>query len=295
MSLYCSVDEAVGILGAVRDGNSLSAAQRLQVLANLRVATRRVNELFRSALPPFLPPFEPWQATVKLLMDSQAVNSALGTYQLDRFLLELGGTVSINGATVSVEVYPDSAWPPFRLLRLTDTSQNWYSAACDSSGAPLQLSVPGIWGFSTDYANAWLAVDALAAGITDAVAATISFTVADVNGADAYGMPVRISPGHLLKIDSQFYEVISTDTNANSVTARSGVNGTTKATHSISTPVYRWQVEDDVKRAVARQAGLTFSRQGAYTTVEVQGMSEVRYPADWLQEVMGTLQAYANG
>lgn len=298
MAPYCSMDEAILIMGAVQDGNTLTAADRVKILGNLRVATKRVNEKFRGGAPPFLPMFEPWLATVKLPITGERVSSWNNTLRLDRFLLELSGGISINGTTVAnVVVYPDANSAPFTLLRLTDACQSWYRAACDTSGAPLQASVPGIWGFSTDYANAWLLVDALVvtAPATEITASATTFKVADVDGDDAYGMPVRISPGHLLKIDSEYLEVVATDATTQTVTVRRGVNGTTAATHLNAAPVYRWQVEEDVKRAVARQSGLMLARFGAYTTVEVQGMSEVRYPADWLQEVLAIMQNYANG
>ena len=47
--------------------------------------------------------------------------------------------------------------------------------------------------------------------------------------------------------------------------------------------------------AVARQAALSYSRRGKYTTMEVVGMSEVRYPQDFLAEVQAMKQLYSLG
>jgi hypothetical protein len=91
----------------------------------------------------------------------------------------------------------------------------------------------------------------------------------------------------------EYLEVVSTHLSTNTVTVRRGMNGTAADGHSEDTPVYRWNVEDPVKTAVARQAGLMYARRGAYTTVEVQGMSEIRYPNDWLREVVDMLAEYA--
>ena len=292
MSLLCSVDAALTIMGSTQSGNTLTAADRLKLQGNLRVATKRVNERFRAIHPPFLPAFEPWKATRKYPVEADHIQSGNNTFHLDDWLLALSGTIGVAGTNITaVETYPDSNYPPFKLLRMTDWSQSWYDF-CDSTGAPLQLSVPGTWGFNRDYANAWLAVDALAAGIN---ASVTSLTVADVDGDDPNGIPVRISPGHLLKIDDEYLEVASTNTGTNTVTVKRGVNGTTAADHLIAAAVYRWQVEEDIQRAVARQSGLMFSRFGAYTTVEVQGMSEVRFPNDWLHEALAIMDAYNYG
>jgi hypothetical protein len=49
-------------------------------------------------------------------------------------------------------------------------------------------------------------------------------------------------------------------------------------------------VEEPVRDAVAKQSGLKYVRRGAYTTVEVQGMTEVRYPSDVMQEIWAVVQ-----
>lgn len=293
MSLYCSVDAALQVMGAPQSGNTITAADRTKLLGNLRVATQRVNHFFRSVFPPFLPAFEPYRATRKIPVDGSHVESGMNLFHLDEWLLATDGTMSIAGTAItSVETYPDSSYPPFKLLRLTDWSLSWWNY-CDSTGAPRQLSLPGIWGFHRDYAHAWLAVDALAAAIISTTATTL--TVADADGDDSNGLPYRISPGHLLKIDAEYLEVVAVNTTTNVVTVKRGVNGTTAATHLISAVVYRWQVEEVIQRAVARQSGLMFSRFGAYTTVEVQGMSEVRFPNDWLHEALAMMQEYMYG
>lgn len=293
MALLCSVDAALQISGTTQSGNTLSASDRVKVQASLRGTTKRVNELFRPLRPPFMPAFEPYNATRKYPIDSANIRSLDNTFLLDDFLLETTGTLSVNGTNVtSVETYPDSSYPPFKLLRLTDWSLSWYDY-CDSTGAPLQLSVPGIWGFNRDYDNAWLEVDALAANMTTTTATAL--TVADVDADDAYGLPVRISPGHLIKVGSEYMEVVATNTSTNVVTVRRGANGSTAATHSSEDKVYRWQVEDDVQRVVARQAMFQFSRYGAYTTVEVQGMGEIRFPNDLLRELQAVMQSYQYG
>lgn len=284
---YASVDFALSIAGLSQQTNRPVNYDRQKLLNNLRIVSRRVDKVFHSDRPVFAPYIE----TRKVALDGYHVNSAQGTFRFDGYLLELDGSLTINGTTVSgVEAYPDSNMPPFSQLRLTGDCASWYSQVC-AGCAPLQVSIPGVWGIHSDYAHAWLVVDALAANIANATVTT--FTVADVDGADAYGNTPRISPGHLLRIGDEYLEVTATDTNTNTVTVIRGAHGSTATTHTQTDAVSVWRVEDPIRWAVARQAGLMYARFGAYTTVEVNGMSEIRYPADFLQEVYGVLNHYA--
>jgi hypothetical protein len=285
---YASKDFALSIYGLAQQTSTPTNYDPLKILRNLRTASRRVDKLFRSSRPVFAP----WIETRKLAIDGHYINSNLGTFNFPGYLLALNGTVSINGTSITdIEAYPDSAMPPFSQLRLTDECADWYTQVC-ACCTPLQVSIPGIWGFHSDYAHAWLDVDTLAAAITTTTATT--FTVADVDGADAYGNTPRISAGQLVKIDSEFMEVISTNTTTNVVTVIRGAHGSTAATHLIAAAVSVWQVEEPVQMAVARQSGLMYARFGAYTVTEVRDLTEIRYPSDWLAEVYGALNLYAN-
>lgn len=286
MTLYASLGYIKDWLKTDVQTDDALSPDDMRLLQAARTVSRRIDNAFASRRPMFAP----WNETRKLPLDGMHVNSSQGTFRLDGTLLALTST-SINGnAVANVEGYPDSTLPPFPFLRLTDCCAGWYGICADCC-APYQVSVAGVWGFHRDYAAAWMTVDALAAAIVSTTATT--FTVANANGADAYGITPRISAGDLLKVDSEYMEVAVVAYSTNTVTVRRGVNGSTAATHLISAPVSRWEVEEPVKHAVARQVGLMYSRRGAYTTMEVQGMSEVRYPADWLSEVMGMLQGYA--
>lgn len=284
MALYATLAEAKEQLAAnaTADDNKL--------LRQLRTASRRLDREFGAKRPLF----EPYVETRRVYVTGDTVNSAQNTLALPGGLLELTG-VTLGGSALVVGThvlaYPDASMPPFPFLRLatTLTGQGWYDY-CASDGAPLAAVITGIWGVHRDYGTAWTPVDALAAGIN---ASVVSLTVADVDGAGLYGVTPRISPGNLLKIESEFLEVTATDTNANTATVIRGANGSTAATHSMGASVSVWQVEEPVRMVVARQAGLMLSRLGAYTTVEINGMSEVRYPPDLLTELRGILREYA--
>lgn len=287
MTLYCSLAFAKSIMGTMQQLVTPTTIDNDKVLRNLRIVSARVDREFQQRRPLFAPTIE----ARKFPLTGQRVNSWQNTFRLDGYLLALTST-SVNGTTVSsVEGYPDSSMPPFPFLRLTDCCQGWFGY-CAECCAPYQVSVTGVWGLHSDYAHAWLAVDALAAAITTTSAT--SFTVADADGDDVYGMADRISPGHLLKVDDEYMEVTAISTNT--VTVIRGANGSTAATHLINAVVYRWEVQPEVQYAVARQAGLVYSRQGAYTTTEVTPVGgEIRYPSDWLSEVKSVMQGYVYG
>src|SRR5690606_35601661 len=132
--------------------------------------------------------------------------------------VSLGNTsLTIN---TDVEAWPDTT-APIRTLRLTSLERSWYrDAAANCDGTPLTVTLGGIFGIHRDYTNAWSSVDTLAAAIISTTSTT--FTVADVDGADEYGLTPRVSPGHLVRIDDEIMEVTATNTTTNVVTVRRG-------------------------------------------------------------------------
>lgn len=285
---YASVDYARNITGAVQATNGGASINEAKLMGNLRAVSRRVDNVFNVRRPMFLP----YKATRRFLLDPMRINSALGTFRIDGHLLALT-SVDVAGSTVTdVEGYPNADMPPFGSLQLTDCCSGGWYGYCSSSDRPRRATIDGIWGFHSDYANAWLDVDTLQANIN---ASVTTFTGDDVGADDVYGQPSRISPGHLVKIDDEYMEVIRVEAGTNAVTVVRGANGTTEASHTAGAAISRWEVEEPVKRAVARQAGLLYARFGAYTTMELQAMGEIRYPPDWLAEVLNTLQGYAYG
>lgn len=284
MTLYCTLSDAKaddGATGITGDNYLLRA---------IRTVSRRVDREFAAKRPLFAPVIE----ARKVRVDGYHVNSWDNTLRLDGSLLALtaatvGSTALVVGTNVSG--YPDVDMPPFPYLRLTQCgSRGWYYTDCADCSAPLYATITGIWGVHRDYANAWQLADTLSAGIN---ASVTTLTVADIDGADVYGVTPRISAGNLLKIDDEFLEVIATSTATNAATVRRGVNGSTAAAHALSAPVYVWQIEEPIRAVVARQAAMIYARKGAFTTVEISGMSEVRYPADLLPELRAVLQEYA--
>jgi len=280
--IYCTLAEAK------REHKATSTADDNILLANVRQATARVNQfmLARTQYPYFGPMVEARQ----ILMEATRINSYLNTLRLDRPLLSLTAAVAHETTVTDVtEGFPQGE-TPYHLVRITSSGLRWwsYASGCD----PVYATITGIWGHHSDYASAWMDVDALAAGIN---ASVTTITVADVDGADQYGLTPRISVGSLLKIGDEFLEVSATDTTANTATVRRGANGSTAAVHSLGDTVYTFQVEEPIRRVVARQAGMMYARRGAYEASVLDGIGQTNYPQDLLNELARVVQGYQYG
>jgi hypothetical protein len=286
--LYASLDFTEAHLGS---GTTSDTVDKAKLLRFLRTVSRRIDALMDPIAKRQM--FAPLVESRPQRVTPMAVNSFDGTLRVDGPLLALDSVVLGASALSAVEAWPASV-TPVRYLRLTGCCDSWYSdPACTENGGPLLVTIAGTWGIHRDWANAWQRIDTLAAAVTDTT--TETFTVADADGVDAYGVAPRLSVGDLLRMDSEYREVTAVNTTTNVVTARRGSHGTTAATHQINTPIYRFEVEDEIKYATARQAGLLYSRIGAYTTVEITPMGEIRYPADLLTELKAILSEYNYG
>lgn len=282
---YATLAEAKQELKA---GTASNTVEDAKLYTHIRTVSARLDLEFSQRRPFFAPYIESRQVRIT----PANINSYDNVLYINQNLLALT-SVTVNGTALTVGTTVE-AWPtlasPFRALRLMDVTNDWYNY-CSSTYAPLFATINGVWGFHRDYPNAWLSVDTLAAAIVSASATT--FTVADVDGSDPYGRTPRISAGNWLKIDDEYLEVVSTDTATNTVTVRRGVNGSTAATHAISSAVSVWQVEEPVKRANARQAAFLYARQGAFESSVITDIGTLNYPSDWLGEVKRIIQEYS--
>lgn len=263
-----------------------------QTMRYIRMVSERINKIMTGKSTRHI--FWPTIATYQVPIDSNHVNSRNNTLLLDSSNSLLAITsVTADGTSVTANAagYP-AGDSPIRQLRISSSGDWWYSyiTTCDD---PAYASIAGVWGYHSDYANAWLQVDALAAAITSTTATT--FTVANVDGDDPYGFIDRLSAGNLVKIDSEYMIVVATNDQTNTVTAIRGAQGSTAATHLVAAPVYVWQTEEPIVRAVTRQVGLLQARRGAYQVETVDGVGTISYPQDLLRELSKTLQEYING
>jgi len=71
------------------------------------------------------------------------------------------------------------------------------------------------------------------------------------------------------------------------------VNGSTAAAHSNAASVSVWQVDENIKRAVTRQAANNYAKRGAYDSSTVTDLATVTFSADFLAEVREIMQSMA--
>lgn len=282
--IYCTLAEAR------REHKATSTADDNILLSYVRQTTARVNRLMlaRAQWPYFGPSVEARQ----LLMDARYINSRLNTLKLDRPLLSLTAAVAHETTVTDVaEGYPLTE-TPYHWVRITSSGLRWwaYASGCD----PAYATITGIWGYHSDYANAWQEVDELAA---NALVGDTTITVTDIDGVDAYGLTPRISTGSLLKIGDgeEFLEVTATDASTDIATVSRAVNGTTAEAYTSGDTVYVFQVEESIRRVVARQAGMIYARRGAYETSYLDGIGQTNYPQDLLNELARVVQGYQYG
>lgn len=264
-----------------------SSVDDAQLYNYTRIVSRRIDLLMtgRSTRPYF----GPYSEARQLLIDASRVDSYRNTFLLGYPLLEYSAlTAGGTNAYSTSQGFPQGI-TPYNLLRMTASGSPWYSYVCSADGNPAYAAITGVWGYHSDYANAWLAVDTLAANIT---AGAVSMTVGNVDGEDAYGISPRFSAGNLIKLDSEFFLVTKTDTGTNKVYVKPALNGTTAADHTAGATIYRWETEEPIRRITARQAAMLYSRQGAFTAKVFDGVGEITYPQDLLKELAMTLQEY---
>lgn len=288
---YASVADVIAVSRTPGGSTNatITAANKADLLRDLRMVTRRIDLDFASRRPLFVPYIE----ARKFLVESERINSVMNTFRIDPLLaltaLTAGSTALTVGSTVTL--YPDANQPPFRELRLADGCTNWYGYD-NGDGSPVFVTATGTWGIHRDWANAWQSVDALAAGVN---ASATTGTVADADGEDLYGFTPRFSPGHIVRIDSEYLILTKVAEDTNTLTWLRGQLGSTAASHDAGAAVAVFQVEEPIRHVVARQAAFIWARQGTYSTVEVQNMSEIRYPPDLLAELRAVEQDYLNG
>lgn len=284
-SLYCTLADAKSELQAE------SNVDDAKIMRFIRQLSRRIDQMFRSRTSVFVPVIE----SRNVSLSPYSINSVLRTLDLGSPMLSLSGITSNGQALVvgtTVQSYPSGLTPFMQLQLLGSAYSSWYAwGQCNDAWGPQNAAVSGVWGYSTDYADAWLEVDALTGAMTDSA---LTFTVEDVDGENPLAEAPRISAGHVIQIDDEWMDVVKTSTITNTVTVRRGVNGTTAAAHDADAVVSVFLVEENIRR-IARQACLQYARQGAFNTITISGMGqEIRFPQDLLEEITALVSLYAN-
>lgn len=169
------------------------------------------------------------------------------TLLLDDDLLAVTTLTNGDGNTVASNDYvfePRNAYPRYALTLKTSSGIYW-TYDTDPENA---ISLAGVWGYHTRYADAWQATGAtLAAAISSTSATTFTCTTG------------LIRAGMLLQIDSEYLYVTSVAPGASdTVTVTRGANGSTAATHLISTALSVWTPEAAVSQLACECAAARY-------------------------------------
>ena len=147
------------------------------------------------------------------------------SFWLDADLLAVTTLTNGDGNTIASNKYvfePRNRTPYFG-LRLLTSGGVWWAYNQDTENA---VSINGVWGYHTDYTNAWQSVDTLGANTTD-TATSLTTTGSAL-----------LKAGNLVKIDSEYLYVSAVSTTTATVTR--GVNGSTAAAHSNTASISVW-------------------------------------------------------
>lgn len=261
-----------------------------QIMGYIRMVTERIRA-FRFE-------FEPLFYTRALTPTPQNVNSRSSVLTLGDALLE-PTAISVGGVSVSygsdILAYPNQGMTPIYRLRIatpfTGPLRTWYPINLTPDGYWESITVAGFWGMREYYGSQGFFDSTQTCPALNATQTT--FTLTNVDGADAYGRTPEFSAGNLIRIENELMEVQATDTTTNVVTVIRGARGTTAVGHAMGLTIKIWEVEPDIVNAATRQSGLLLARRGAYMnmTTYPDGIT-LAYPSDLLAEIKATVQRF---
>lgn len=289
MTLYATLDEAKQMMDAY------SSTDDKKLLALIGQVSSRIDRLFSIRNANFFAPVI--QTRTNFHLDASRINSYDGTYALNEPIMALTSVgIGTNTLVVGTDV---QLWQgdtiPYMTLQLVNACcGGWNRFSCNGcASANRFISVSGIWGYNIAYPNAW--VDSLQviplAGITNVAT---SFIVADVDAPNALGLVPALSAGNLIQIDTEWLEVVATNTTSNAVTVRRGVNGSAAAAHVSGAVISTFQVEPAINRACYKQAGLEYATIGVYRQRKTTGQASAEFDPDVLFEFEALLSLFAN-
>lgn len=283
--MYCSLADARAELKAE------DTVDNDRLLRYVRQVSARIDRIMspRNSRPLF----EPYLESRLFLVTPQAINSRMNSFTFRQPLMAFSEVlVGTGDVTSSVEAFP-LGQAPIRALRIRGGASSWYDW-CASSLDPVYITITGVWGIRSDYANAWVTYDAVQ---TNPVAPSDgTFAVADVDGDDPYGIDPRFSPGQLLHIGDgpEILRTTATTVLTNLLAVQRAQNGSElpSGNYAPGDAVKVFEAEDPIRRVVARQAALMYARLGAFQVETLDGVGVVTYPEDLLAELRDVLTDY---
>lgn len=165
--------------------------------------------------------------------DALRDTSGRGALMLDDDLLSVTTLTNGDTSTISASSYvtePRNA-TSYHAIRLLGSSNLFWTYVTDPENA---ISIAGTWGYDLSWTpgtkSEWVSTDTLGAAIATTTATTCTLTTSG-----------SLKGGQLIKIDSELIYVSSVSTTTATIVR--GVNGSTAATHLISTAIYVWTLD----------------------------------------------------
>ena len=182
--------------------------------------------------------------------------------QFDDSLLALTSVTNGDSEVITLTdilYYPASLYPKYGIAIKPSASLSWVG---DGSGNNEQvIALAGVWGYHDDYSNAWVSSsDAVA----DALGLNASVTTINVTSAAGIASDLqspRFQAGQLIKIDSEYIDIISISTNA--LTVKRGMYGSTAAVHATAAPITIWRPMGNITFAVLRLVAWRYRQKDA--------------------------------
>ena len=282
MTRYCTLAAVKTEIDVTGTSKTLEDAQ---LFAFILAVSKRIDALLQPnkelSQRPF---FAPYIESRPLQIRAHKVNTPNMTIELNMYLLALT-TVLAGAQDVSSKIIAYIAgFPPFEKLQInTDTCETWYTLETSPTirrAYPEPLTITGTWGWHDDWDNAFVDTGTLDGNVL------IGDLVIDVQTDEGE----LFSPGHMLKINSEYMEITSITGDVLTVTR--AVNGSTATAHANDDDVALLSIPEDIQRVTARQAAGLKARIGSFSVVQITQLGLVQYPQDLLLELENTIAGY---
>ena len=178
---------------------------------------------------------------------------------------------------------------PKRWLKMMTTS---YSFNTTSGTLVDDITVTGVWGWHSDYDNAWISSGDTVKDAAGISASETTITVTDVDGAGGLGFTPRFSAGNLIKIESEYCSIVSTNTTTQTMVVVRGVRGSTAASHALGTAISVFVPDDAIIRATTKLAVFMYTARGSAAQVSFETIRTNPNNVTALSEVLTLLDNY---
>ena len=267
---YATLAEFKAHITPPRQTLQIDTTDDKEIESILEAASRRVDDMIGRVFYPYVQTYA-YDAPVENLIWFGADLLSLTT------LTNGNGTVltSTDYVLMPANLYPKHS------IKLRDTSAYYWEM--NSAGSIEQvITALGFWGYHEQYTTrAWKQVGTLGAAWESTSTLTATLTT---------GYTLDTLGGEIIKIDNEI--MISDHVNTTTLTVQQrGDNGSTAATHLISSVVYAWQPMKDIKQLTIEVAKIMYrSRYGdAETTATYTNSGIIVTPRSlpvWAQEVV---------